>query len=410
MNKPLILRELIFQQYSSYDKNIQMYNIHLDGNLNATLHAICNDFKVMTNVALHLKRNFHLEYTITIPKNTKPNSLTLITNFVEGLEKLISNENVSLSIVFKNIKYRNSAKENRDNGEWILADGINEIDINEFDSISTNFEKSLDLVSSFEALYNWKSEVSEAFRILDIKKRRFSSRLNVSLHSKEDEREYLKGLEKNCSTLFAFSDSVTLHNQAQLDYIKNYYVSDTYDKFRLLNGKINKGFNAEFIEYQMSFYKSVNTIKKNQLIQFFENYDIEYIFPFRLTDPDWGFQNLTDEEKSKTVVTDPTNSILLVTDEIQKAFIECVRGLDKRTLLFTLFDLIRTKKIDVKIPLFSNPLNILHQTSIEILYLIYDNIDFRFDKHDTFETDIYDMFYVTGNTTNWLNKITKTND
>lgn len=385
----MIIKELIIQQYSSYDKRGNC-NIHLDGNLNVTLHAIVLDFiATLSKLKNSARSTLHLDYVITIPDTndeaipitTNVAGIPIINKFIENITSSLSTDTVSFNIELYSIKgYGLHVHNNRQNGYVIMDHILCEQDgefIKQFHAIETNFEKTIN-VNNFDRFNEWRN-YTEVFCTPKIP-RKFTTRLNVSKHSQNDHRTALNGLESDIATLLSLSDYVIFNNQAQIDHINTYCPNTNPEKLNL--GRSGVMFSKLFFNLQMETFRVRNSILVQNLVIFFTENEIKYLFPFRVTDPDWGYDLLTEDERNNTIITNPTG-IKIQPTTVQSVYNGLTEDFDKRSILFTLYYLIGKGYIDVKIPLYSDMFNIMHQTTAELLHFIPDNVDIRFELEGT---------------------------
>lgn len=374
------LKELIIQQYSSYDKLTGECNMHLDGNLNATLHAITIDAKSLKDLLNRsdLPKSYHLHYTITRPLDVDNKGFKDLESMVKKMCDLLSNDRLSIEIDFlKVFGYQNSAEGNRKNIIGILdkLTFTDKLFFDQFDAIETHFENTLQSSYYMDMFIKWKQGKINGTD----KNKRFGTRLNVSKHSIDDDRKFLHGYESGITSLISFSDVLTFQNQQQIDYIKSYCPLVKPEKLRVgTKNHINQNcylFSETLFELQNDFYRIRNTETISKLTSFFNlNKEITYFFPFRLTDPDWGYDRLKISSlKDKTIVTNPTNAPLNKSN-LQLEFESIVDGYDNREVLSTVYHLIKNNKIDIWIPLYSDIFNILHQTTAEIFHFCKNKV------------------------------------
>lgn len=371
-NRDWVINCKILQQYSSYSKDSGELNLILDGNLNATMHSIYNDFLNLKNTHSDEYDTITSNYSITIPSKGV-NGISQIKALFAELSINLSDDNNKLNIHIDTLKsYGHSVYENRKNGSELFGEFFKKYS-HDANVLVTNFENSFNDSGILKYVNEWKSK-KESLGIV--------SRFNISRNSIHDDREFVTMCDSGVLLSAVVSDIVNLQNQNQKDYLTSTYPILNTDKIKCGNSgtKLDTLFNKDFLDIQLNGYSLFDDPDFYKTGDLFHNLlglikKVDYIFPFRISDPDWGYSEFMENygKNSNVIVLNPTNVPINKTS-LQIEFDDLTKDMCKRTLLFTIYKILSFNLVKTKIPLYSNPFNIMHQTTIELLYFCKDSI------------------------------------
>lgn len=353
----------ILQQYSMRNHSDNKYNPLLDGNLNLTFNRIYN--------AVH--HNPELKVTITIPTNVNENQYS-------DLKKFVIQAFGEDRIFFEEIEYGLNAPDN-------------------FEKFSKLYfiDKKYDLfISSFASeCYNYDS----ADRVKTI----YS--FNISKVDGMD-REYI-------DKFYEWQEAIVQHSCLNKNRI--YVLNENQkDQFIKTLGEFNELtvkqmvivdshlVNIKFLEQQMNFFNTIDFDELKRIHKYLKNSsrDKNIFFPFRLSDKCYEFEFLLSKileskDKYNLFITDPNDSIneFEIPENIMvwnlKNF-DC----DPKSIYFIMLLICQQTQYNISIPVFENPLNVMHQTILEMVHLT-NNV--KFLNKDDFDIEtLYDFEDITG--------------
>lgn len=325
---------LIFmvQQYSMRNHSDGKYNMLLDGNLNLTLHR------------LSFLEDKKVDVYITRPTNVDEEQLHILEDFID-YNPLLPN------IKFLPIEYGINALDNRTTVPKHLSTDV-------FDNIESNADL---IVSDFE---NYEPQ----FRLPYDRKAKLIYNFNIS-KVEELDRPYIDDFFDKQMTRIPQADYTYVLNENQRDYLidqKRVLIDQ-----KMVQSKVvvdHEQFNQQFLASQCDFFKKYSDKKliESQLDQY-KNYDIVF-FPFRISDKCYDIQGVIDYAKQKYF-----NPIILTTDpnDSQDDLDPIVKKLDmgsglgkKANYLLILSRYLQDRDMDIIC--FENPVDVLHQSLLEI--------------------------------------------
>jgi len=356
----------ILQQYSMRNHTDNKYNPLLDGNLNLTFNRIYNS----------VKNNPNLNYTITIPTNINESQYETLKILVDK----IFGEN---RIFFKEIEYGINAPANYEkfSGDYII-DNKYDLFITYFANYGINIDKFTN---------NQEYKIIYCFNISKVK---------------DLSREYIdKFFKIQYESVKSFTNKVYVLNQNQKDYFLEYSkeINDIFIKELQIKQNVlvdSLLINKTFLNNQIiNLIPNETNEITHDFLKILKNRKSNFIFfPFRLSDKCYEFEFLLEKiSKSNSYytifITDPNNTI---NDYIIPNNVNIYNLQNKKydsKVMYLLF-LMYCNEYNVSIPVFENPLIVMHQSILEMTHLT-DNVKFLNVNNFDIKT-LYDFNDITG--------------